>query len=285
MLQLPVDAAQVELDRLVREEERGAHLAVRHPARHVERDLELLRRQLLLLPRLAAAKRLAARAQLGARPARPRPRRPGPRRSRARAGAARGRRAGGRRAAAARRTRAGCGRATSGRPSARGTRRPPRSAARTRRPSRAAPRARVAVARPTGLCGSSDASKSASAACGLCVPRAGMHLGQLGGRDDPARVDPELVERPGGGVELAHGVVEVVEADRRADPSECPQPHPVADEAGLLERPPAPPPRSRGTRDSAPRRAVIAVRTSSDCIRGSHRSSSRASASASEAAA
>ncbi len=67
-VQLAVDPPQVELDRLVREEERCADLAVRHPPRDVERDLELLRRELVSLPGSSAPELLTGRPQLRACP-------------------------------------------------------------------------------------------------------------------------------------------------------------------------------------------------------------------------
>ena len=63
-VELAVDASEVELDRLVREEEGGADLTVGHPPGDMEDDLELLGGELLFLPRFAAPKRLAARPEL-----------------------------------------------------------------------------------------------------------------------------------------------------------------------------------------------------------------------------
>jgi hypothetical protein len=73
-VQLAIDAAEVELDRLVAEEERGADLLVGLSLGHLQRDLKLLRRQLLGLEGLPAGERLAARPQLATRALGPRPR-------------------------------------------------------------------------------------------------------------------------------------------------------------------------------------------------------------------
>jgi hypothetical protein len=71
-VELPVDPRQVELDGTGAEKQRCADLAIRFSLRGVDRDLELLRCELLLIRRAAAANRLARGAKLGGRPRRPR---------------------------------------------------------------------------------------------------------------------------------------------------------------------------------------------------------------------
>src|SRR4051794_25508614 len=70
--ELAVDVAQVVLDRLRAEEHRRRRLARRPPAGEEERDLELLRRELIQRRRIAPACGLARRAELGACQVRPR---------------------------------------------------------------------------------------------------------------------------------------------------------------------------------------------------------------------
>jgi hypothetical protein len=63
--QLPVDAGQVNLNRLDAQEEPGTDIAVRQPVGDEQRDLELLRSQLLGGRRGAPTKMFPAGAQLG----------------------------------------------------------------------------------------------------------------------------------------------------------------------------------------------------------------------------
>src|SRR5215207_7519226 len=73
-VELAVDAAQVEVDRLGAEEQGRADLPVGLALGGLERDLQLLRRQLLAVARLAAPEPLAGGAKLGRRALCPRPR-------------------------------------------------------------------------------------------------------------------------------------------------------------------------------------------------------------------
>ena len=110
-VELAEDAAQVEVDRLRAEEERGADLLVRLALGDVQRDLQLLRRQLVALARLAPAEPLA-RSRAARRRARSAHGRGAERFEGRRAphAAGRARRSGGRRGAGARRSRAGSAR-------------------------------------------------------------------------------------------------------------------------------------------------------------------------------
>ena len=71
-VELAVDLAEVVLDRLRREEQRGRHLAVRHALRDEERDLQLVRRQPRAGRLRAPPRRRARRAQLRHRALAPR---------------------------------------------------------------------------------------------------------------------------------------------------------------------------------------------------------------------
>src|SRR5512132_2296288 len=64
--ELPVRAAEVELDRLGAQEHPRPNLLVREPFHGRERDLELLRRQLLLRRGATSSHALAGRPQFGA---------------------------------------------------------------------------------------------------------------------------------------------------------------------------------------------------------------------------
>jgi hypothetical protein len=69
--ELAVDLGEVELDRLRRQEERGAGLAVRGPLGDEERDLELLRGQLVRSRRPPGADGDAGGGEFGPRAAHP----------------------------------------------------------------------------------------------------------------------------------------------------------------------------------------------------------------------
>src|SRR5262245_25933528 len=65
-VELAVDARQMELDRLRAEKERRRNVAVRLSLSDLQRDLELLRGQLLGRREVASGDRLSARSQLAA---------------------------------------------------------------------------------------------------------------------------------------------------------------------------------------------------------------------------
>ena len=144
-VELAVDAAEVGLDRLARDEQRLGDLGVAVPLRRQLGDAALGRGELLHARAVRVARPAAGGAQLGARPLGERARAAAARRARARPAARRAPRRGGSRAAAPRRDRSARARARSraGEPSRipaasrrrvdRRPRRPPRA------PARAAP--------------------------------------------------------------------------------------------------------------------------------------------------
>ena len=119
-VELQVDVAQVVLDRLRAEEQRGGGLPRGLAAGQQQRDLQLLRGQLVDRARVAPPQRLAGRRELGCGPARPTGARRGARTPRARRAAARGPGRGCAPAAGARRRPAGCAPSRTRRASARG---------------------------------------------------------------------------------------------------------------------------------------------------------------------